>query len=321
MEQLTLQKLRKRAYVRKVSSLGVELWDNRYLYLFVIPGVIWFLIFNYQPMYGILIAFKDYDIASGVFASQWVGFKYFADFFNDANFKNIMINTLSISMLKIIFGFPAPIILALLMNEVRNATFKRITQTVSYLPFFVSWVVVYGIWYDFLSVDDGGLINSFMLNLGLIKDPVFWFGEPKYFWGIVVVSDVWKNVGFGTIIYLAALSGINPEIYESAAIDGAGKFRQIWHITLPGLRPTILMLFILGMGNILNAGFDQIYVMQNPAVAERSEIIDTYVATRGIFQANYELATAIGLFKSVVGIMMLFMTNFAIKLTGEEGII
>lgn len=303
------------------SSLFREIWSNKWLYIFVIPGVLWFLIFCYQPMYGILIAFKKYDIARGVFASQWIGFKHFIDFFNDTNFRNIMINTVGISLLKMIFGFPAPIILALLLNEVRNVIFKRITQTISYLPFFVSWVVVFGVWYELLSVDDVGLINSLLRNIGLIKESVFWFGDPKYFWGIVVISDIWKGVGFGTIIYLAALSGINPEIYESALIDGASKLRQVWHITLPSIRPTILMLFIFGIGGLLNAGFDQIFVMQNPMVAERSEIIDTYVATRGIFRANYELATAIGLFKSVIGVILLFSTNFIVKILGEEGVI
>lgn len=308
-------------YILKKTSFLSEIRNHKYLYLFILPGVIWFLVFCYQPMYGIIIAFKDYDVGKGVFASQWVGFKHFIDFFNDPNFADIMKNTLSISLLKLFFGFPAPIILALLLNEVRNVLFKRITQTISYLPYFVSWVVIAGIWYELFTVDDGGIINTFLMNLGLIQEPVFWFGESKFFWGFVVLTDIWKNIGFSSIIYLAALAGINSEIYEAAYIDGAGKWQQTWHITLPGIRPTILLLFIFGIGGLLNAGFDQIFVMQNPAVADVGEIIDTYVVKQGIFQAKYELGTAIGIFKSVIGMILLFTTNFVIKLCGEEGII
>lgn len=316
MNELILKKQMRQGNLKKLIN---EIWSNKWLYIFVVPGVIWFLIFCYQPMYGILIAFKKYEIHKGVFASEWVGFKYFFDFFTDPNFKSIMVNTLSISILKLIFGFPMPIILALLLNEVRNKTFKKVTQTISYLPFFISWVVAFGIWHDLLSID-GGVINNILMSLKLIDKPVFWFGRPQYFWGIIVISDIWKNVGFGTIIYLAAISGINPETYESAVIDGANKFRQIWHITLPFIRPTILMLLILGMGGILNAGFDQVFVMGNSAVASKSLIIDVYVVNRGIYGANYEIATAIGLFKSVVGVILLLTVNFAVKKFGEEGI-
>jgi len=306
---------------KKDRSLISHFWRNKYLYLFILPGLVWFLIFCYQPMYGLLIAFKDYDIAEGIMASKWVGFKYFVEFFQEPNFKNIMTNTICISLLKLVFSFPAPIILALLINEVTNMKYKRVVQTISYLPFFVSWVVVAGIWYELLTIDYGGFVNTLLQELGLIKEPIFWFGDPKYFWGIVVVSDIWKGVGFGTIIYLAALAGINQELYESAVIDGAGKMRQTWYITLPGIKPTIILLFIMGIGNFLNAGFEQIYVLQNPAIAERAEIIDTYVMTAGIFRSNYEIATAVGIFKSVIGVILLFTTNFLVKLTGEEGIL
>ncbi|MFC3798937.1 ABC transporter permease [Cohnella sp. GCM10012308] len=298
-----------------------EIWNDRYLYLFVIPGVIWFLIFCYQPMYGLLIAFKDYDIVKGVFDSEWVGLKYFKDFFNDYNFNSIMINTIAISLLKLVIGFPAPIILALMLNEVRTRAFKRLTQTISYLPFFVSWVVVSGIWYELLTVDQGGIVNTLLMKIGLIHEPIFWFGKPGYFWGLVVASDIWKGIGWGSIIYLAALSGVDAELYEASVMDGANRWRQTWHITLPGIRGAIVILFILSVGSILNAGFDQIYVMQNPAVMERAEIIDTYVMTTGIFKANYSIATAVGLFKSVVGLIMLLLVNMVVKLLGEEGVV
>ncbi len=297
------------------------IWNDRFLYLFVVPGVIWFLVFCYQPMYGLLIAFKDYDIVKGVFHSEWVGLKYFTDFFYDYNFNSIMINTIAISLLKLIIGFPAPIILALMLNELRSRTFKRMSQTIFYLPFFVSWVVVSGIWYELLTFDEGGIVNTFLMNVGLIGEPILWFGKPEYFWGLVVASDIWKGIGWGSIIYLAALSGVNSELYEASVMDGANRWRQTWHITLPGIRSAILILFILSVGSILNAGFDQIYVMQNPAVMERAQIIDTYVMTTGIFKANYSIATAVGLFKSVVGLIMLLLVNWVVKLLGEEGVV
>ncbi|WP_214626358.1 ABC transporter permease [Paenibacillus agaridevorans] len=299
--------------------LGKELWSNRYLYLFVLPGIIWFLVFCYQPMYGVLIAFKDYDIIKGVFASEWVGWDNFKEFFNSPNFSVVMTNSIAISLLKLVFGFPAPILLAILLNEVRNIVFKRIAQTISYLPFFVSWVVVAGIWYELFSTD-GGVVNNLLVFLGLIKEPIFWFGDPDLIWGMIVASDVWKGIGFGTIIYLASIMSVNTELYESAVIDGANRFKQIWHITLPAIRPTIILLFILNMAGILDAGFEQVYVMQNPMLLDKAEIIDTYVMKMGIFRAQYEMATAVGVFKSVIGMIALFTLNFLIKKTGEEGI-
>lgn len=301
------------------SRVRRYVWDNKWLYLFLIPGVVWYLIFYYRPMYGILIAFMDYDIVSGVFGSKWVGLQHFIDFFRDYNFKSIMTNTVGISLLKLIFGFPAPIIFALLLNEIKNRNFKRISQTISYLPYFVSWVVVAGIWYELLSVD-GGVINSLLMNLGFVNEPVYWFGRPEYFWGIVTVSDIWKNIGWNAIIYLAALSGIDPELYESSVLDGANRLQQTFYITLPCIRSTIAVLFIFAIGNIMNAGFDQIYVMQNAAVNDRSQIIDTYVMLNGILGANYSISTAVGLFKSLIGLSFLFITNRVIKSLGEEGI-
>ncbi len=301
------------------TSLRRELWNNRYLYLFVVPGVIWFLIFCYQPMYGVLIAFKDYDILEGVFASEWVGLANFKEFFNSPNFQVILTNSIAISLLKMLFGFPAPIILAILLNELQNRVFKRVTQTISYLPFFVSWVVVAGIWYELFSTD-GGVVNNLLVSLGVIKEPIFWFGNPDLFWGMVVASDIWKGIGFGTIIYLASIVSVNTDQYESAVIDGANRLRQIWHITLPAIRPTIILLFILNMAGILDAGFEQVYVFQNSMVLDKAEIIDTYVMKMGIFRAQYELATAVGVFKSIIGMMALFAVNFLVKKLGEDGI-
>lgn len=306
---------------RKSFAFRRDIWNNRYLYLFILPGAIWFLIFCYQPLYGMLIAFKDYDIVAGVMASPWVGLKYFQDFFHDYNFKPIMINTIMISFLKLLIGFPAPIILALLLNEIRKLVFKRVVQTISYLPFFVSWVVVAGIWYELLTIDQGGIVNTFLMNIGMIKEPIFWFGKEQYFWWLMVASDIWKGIGWGAIIYLAALAGIDEELYEASHMDGANRLRQIWHITLPGIRTTIIILFILATGNIMNAGFDQIYVMQNPAVLDKAQIIDTYVMTTGIFQANYSIATAVGLLKSIIGLALLLITNALARWLGEEGVL
>lgn len=308
------------SYKSMVSATIRYIWKNKYLYMFILPGVIWFLIFCYKPMYGVLIAFKEYDIAKGVFASKWIGLKHFMDFFNDYNFRILMTNTVGISLLKIIFGFPAPIILALLLNEIRNRSFKKAAQTISYLPYFVSWVVVAGLWYDLLSIDDGSVVNTILMNFKIIKEPVFWFGNSKYFWGLAVISDIWKNIGWGSIIYLAALSGIDIELYESAVIDGAKKLQQVRYITLPSIKSTVLVLFIFAVSGILNAGFDQIYVMQNPMVMDSAQIIDTYVINKGIFQGNYSIATAVGLFKSVAGVSLLLFTNYIVKLSGEEGV-
>lgn len=301
--------------------MASKLWNDRYLYIFVLPGIIWFLIFAYAPMYGIIIAFKDYDVLQGVLRSDWVGFKHFIDFFKNYSFSSIMTNTIGISLLKIVFGFPAPIIFALLLNEVRHNAFKRVIQTVSYMPYFVSWVIVAGIWYELLSIDQTGVINNLLLKLNLISEPIFFFGRDQYFWGIVILSDIWKNIGWNSIIYLAAITNINPELYEASYIDGANYLQRTWFITLPCIRGTISVLFIFAIGNIMNAGFDQIYVMQNPAVMDKAQIIDTYVMLKGIYGANYSVATAIGLFKSVIGVILLFMTNRIIKLLGEEGIV
>ena len=298
-----------------------SLWDHKLLYLFLVPGLIWFFVFCYSPMYGVLIAFKDYDIAKGVFGSEWVGFKHFLDFFKDPVFPRLMRNTLVISLLKIVIGFPMPIILSLMLNEVRHKTYKRVTQTISYLPYFISWVVVLGIWKDLFSINEGSLINTLLMNLGIISEPIAFFGSTSTIIPMVIATDVWKSLGFSTILYLAAMSNVNPELYEAATIDGAGRFRRIWHITLSAIKPTILLLFILGMGGILNAGFDQLWIMDNPQVSEWIDVIDTYVARQGIFRARYELSTAVGLFKSIVGVILILATNLVVKITGEEGLL
>ncbi len=288
-----------------------KLWDQRYLQLMVIPGVIWMLIFNYIPMGGIVIAFKNFNITKSISAAPWVGFQHFIEFFKDANFSNIMINTLGISILKLLIGFPLPIIFAILLNEIRQAKFKKAIQTISYLPHFISWVVLGGIMITWLS--DTGMINEVLVKLGIIKEPIVFLAQPKYFWGLTVISDVWKELGWSAIIYLAAISGIDQEMYEAATVDGANKFQKIINITIPSIKGTITIMFILAVANMMNSNFDQIFMLKNVLNISRSEVIDTYVFSMGMRAGRYSYATAIGLFKSVIALILLLSANFTTK--------
>jgi len=258
-------------------------------------------------MFGLILAFKDYKYNMGILGSPWVGLRYFRNFLSDPMFYNVISNTLKISILKIIFGFPAPIILALMLNEVTNSKFKRVVQTVSYMPYFVSWVVVITMLSKFLSPTHG-LLNEIRVNMGL--DAVYYQGDPKLFYPLVVLTDIWKNVGWGSIIYLAALTGIDPGLYEAAEIEGAGRWAKMWHITLPGIRATIGILFIMGLGGILNAGYEQILLMQTPPVMDKAEILDTYVLRRGLKMSQFGYATAIGFFSSVVSLILVVTVNY-----------
>ncbi|WP_252228225.1 ABC transporter permease [Caldicoprobacter algeriensis] len=294
-----------------------KLKEQKYLYMMVIPGIIWMLIFNYIPMYGIIIAFKDYNIISSFFEAPWAGLKHFSDFFKDDWFPIIMKNTVGISLLKLVFGFPLPIIFALFLNEIRNSTFKRTVQTISYLPHFLSWVVLGGIMITWLS--ESGMINELLVNMGILDKPVAFLGEPKYFWWIATISDIWKGLGWNSIIYLAAISGVDVELYESAIVDGAGRFRRMWSITLPSISGTIAILFILAVSGLLNSNFDQILVLRNSLNASSSEVIDIFVYRMGIQSARFSYATAVGLFKSVIALMLLLLANWVTrKLTGKS---
>lgn len=308
-----------------VSLRGAPWWRralhdvrlNKWLYLFALPGIVSYIVFGYLPMYGVLAAFTKYDIVKGLAGSKWVGFDNFVKFFHSTSFELLMRNTVCISLLKMLFGFPAPILLALLFNEVRSRTFKRVTQTLSYLPYFLSWAVAAGIWMEILSLN--GPVNQLLMALGLVDEGIIWFGKPEYFWAIVVGTDVWKNVGFGTVLYLAALTSVNPELYESAVIDGANRAQLMLHISLPAMAPVIIVQLILMMPGILNAGFDQILIMKTPLVNDVARIIDTYVYEQGIVNGDYTMATTVGLFKSVVGLIMLVLSNFVIgRVSGER---
>ena len=279
-------------------------------------GIAWMIVFNYIPMYGILIAFKkNFFITTPLFsrkffATAWAdhhGFQHFLNFFKDEEFFNVMGNTLGISLLKLLFNFTLPIVFALLLNEVRNMRFKKAVQTITYMPHFLSWVVLGGILTTWLG--DGGLFNEILLKLGLIDESISFLAYPKYFWAITVISDLWKELGWSAIIYLAAISGIDQEMYEAAKVDGASRWRQIWSITLPSIAPTVTIMFILAVGNLLNSNFDQILVLNNPLNAPRSNVIDIYVYQSAMRGMRYSYASAIGLFKSVIAFILLFITN------------
>lgn len=290
---------------------------QKYLILMIFPFVVWLIIFRYIPLWGWITAFQNYKPGIPIFQQQWVGLKYFKEMFSDPEFYLVMRNTLAMSLLGLIFGFPLPIILAILINEIRHNTFKRTVQTISYLPHFVSWVIVASIVHAMLAPD--GVVNYALLKLGLIKQPILFFGEPKYFWWIVVFSDIWKEVGWNTIIFLAAMTAINPELYEAAEVDGASRFRKIWHITLPGIMPTIIMILILSIGNIINIGFERQFLLRTSAVRNVSDVIDLYALDYGIRAGRFSFGTAAGIFKSVISLILLFSANkLSKKVTGHK---
>ncbi|MDR2484232.1 MAG: ABC transporter permease subunit [Treponema sp.] len=276
----------------------------------IIPGLLFFVIFKYVPMYGIIIAFKDFRISRGVFASPWVGLKHFQRFFSSPDFSQVMINTTIISLYKLLIGFPIPILFAILLNEIRSIYFKRTVQTIAYLPHFISWVVIGNLVLILLSPKTG-LISSMITAVSGIQ--VNLLMDPKYFRGVLVVSDIWKEMGWSAIVYLAALAGVDPTLYEAADIDGASRGRKMWSITLPSITNVILIMLILRVGRILDAGFEQVLIISNPLVNSVAEIIDTYVYKMGMLQAEYSYSTAVNLFKSVVGLIMVLFVNFLAK--------
>ncbi|MGN7384892.1 ABC transporter permease [Paenibacillus sp. SAFN-117] len=286
------------------------------LYLFLLPGLLYFIVFKYLPMYGIIIAFQDYSPFKGISGSSFVGFKHFIRFFEDAEFITVFRNTLIISMYKLLFGFPVPIMLALMLNEVRKTWFKATAQTLFYIPHFFSWVIFGGIVIQVLS--SKGMINSLISWFG--GDPVLFMTQKQFFRAILVISDIVKESGWSSIIYLAAIAGVNPSLYEAARMDGARKWHEIWHITLPSIRTTIVILFILQLGNILELGVQQVFMLYNPLVYEVGDIIDTYVYRVGLTEQKYSFATAVGLFQSTVGLILIYIANGLAKRLGGGGL-
>lgn len=308
-----------------VNQLGSSLlkrnakayWKNRYLFLLFIPAIIYYILFRYKPMYGILLAFKDYRFKLGIWGSPWIGLDIFKDLFRTQGFWEVFRNTVIISFYKLLFGFPAPIILALLLNEVGSLLFKRVIQTISYMPYFISWVVLSGIFIDMLSPSTGPVNHLLKLITG---KPLYFLGDPAYFRGTLVALSVWKGVGWGAIIYLAALAGVNPELYEAAYIDGANRWNQMIYITLPSLLPVITILFILNVGSIVEDDFDQIFNLYNPTVFSVGDVLSTYTYRRGLTEMQYSFATAVGLFQNVLAFILVLVTNKISKKFGEYGI-
>jgi putative aldouronate transport system permease protein len=293
---------------RKLHKLLQSYWKNRYLLLLLIPGLLFYIIFRYAPMYGILIAFKNYKFKLGIWASPWVGLEVFQEIFRSTIFWRVFKNTLIISSLKLIFGFPAPIIFALLLNEVKLSRFKKSIQTVSYLPHFISWVVLAGMMIELLSPSSGPI--NFLIK-ELTGKTFYFLGDSRYFRSTLVVTSIWKSIGWGTIVYLAALSDINPELYEAADIDGANRWQKAKFITLPSLKPVIVILFILSVGDIVGDDFDQIFNLYNPAVLSVGDVLSTYTYTKGIQQMEYSFSAAVGLFQNILAFMLLIIASLA----------
>jgi putative aldouronate transport system permease protein len=308
--------LRGSAAFRKRTLLSRMLRD-RHLMLLLIPGLIYFIVFKYVPMWGVLLAFKNYSPFTGFFQSEWVGFDHFKEFFGDPVFFQLIRNTLLLGLYDMVFFFPAPIILALLLNEVRVAFYKRFIQTLVYLPHFVSMVIVASISYLLLTTE-GGVINELMFRL--FGHKIAFLTDESWFRPLIITQSIWKEMGWGTIIFLAALAGVDQEQYEAAIVDGANRFRQLWHVTLPAIRGTIIVLLILRMGNFLDRGFEQVLLMTNALNRPVAEVFDTYVYTVGILQAQFSYSSAVGLFKSIIGIILVFTSNFLAKRSGHSGI-
>lgn len=277
------------------------------LHLMILPGLLFILIFKYMPLGGITIAFKEFLPGKGIWGSPWVGLENFEYMLALPDTKRVMWNTLFIAAAKILINFPVPIIISILLNEVKNHRFKRSVQTIIYLPYFISWVILAGIIQDLFAKE--GLINQFLGIFG--AEPVFFLGNKYAFLGVLIGTDVWKNFCYNTVVYLAAITGIDETLYEAAKIDGANRFQQIWNVTLPGIAPIVVLMMILNLGNVLNAGFEQIFNLYNPLVYETADIIDTFVYRISLVEANYSLGTAVGLLKSVVS-FILIVTSYKI---------
>ncbi|MEF2247147.1 ABC transporter permease [Paenibacillus sp. IITD108] len=299
------------------GSLLKKVNKTKYLWLMFLPCLLYFIIFRYAPMFGLVITFKNYNLFKGVFASEWVSFKYYITFIQNPDFFILMKNTFLLGLYKLVFGFPAPIILAILLNEMRLQVFKRFVQTVSYLPHFISNVIVASMVIMFLS-PSGGMINQMIQKLGF--EPINFMMEPGMFRGIYVLSEIWQHLGWETIIYLAALTAIAPDLYEAASIDGANRWRKIWHVTLPGIAPAIVIIFILNVGKVLEIGFEKVFLMYNPAIYSTADIISTYVYRTGLIGGNFSYAAAIDLFMGIISLFFIVMANTISRRISENSL-
>ncbi|MBB3129247.1 putative aldouronate transport system permease protein [Paenibacillus rhizosphaerae] len=310
----------KKKAVRKPEKKRTLTWavlkSQQQLIWMSVPLTLYIILFAYVPVWGWTMAFQNYKPARSFSQQDWVGFKQFKFLFTDDDFIRVLRNTIGMSFINLVLGFVTAIVLALLLNEIRKVVWKRTVQTISYLPHFLSWVIVTGIVATSLASD--GIINDILMKLHLIKEPILWLSEGKYFWGIVGASHVWKEVGWNTIIYLAAMASIDPALYEAAEMDGASRYRKMLHVTLPGIKSTIVILLIMSIGHILDAGFEVQYLLGNGLVVDWAETIDIFVLKYGIAQGNYSLATAGGIFKTVVSVALLLVANWTAKRLGEE---
>ncbi|GMK45074.1 MULTISPECIES: ABC transporter permease subunit [Paenibacillus] len=298
---------------KRFKNQGQLMWMS-------LPVLIYVMLFSYYPIWGWTMAFQNYKPAKSFGEQEWVGLKQFKFLFTDDSFLRVLRNTIGMSAINMVLGFVTAIVFAILLNEVKNKLFKRSIQTISYLPHFLSWIIVTGIVATSLSVD-GGIVNEVLMKLGIIHEPIMWLSEPKYFWGIVGASHVWKEVGWNAIIYLAAITSIDPSLYEAAEIDGANRYHKMWYITLPGIKSIVIILLIMNLGWILEAGFEVQYLLGNGVVVDWSETIDIFVLKYGLKQGNYSLATAAGIFKTVVSITLIYAANTIAKRFGEERLI
>jgi putative aldouronate transport system permease protein len=297
------------------------MWRNKLLYLMLIPGITIILVFCYVPLYGVLIAFKDYKFSRGIMGSDWVGFKYFRQFFADPYAFRIIKNTVVLNVLGLLIGTPAPIIFALMLNEMRTPRIKRVVQTISYMPSFLSVVVVVGLANMIFQAVGGGPVNDALMALGIIDAPIQFMGTSRWYRTMYILTGVWSGMGYNSIIYLAAMAGLNIELYESAVLDGANRLQRIWHITLPGIRPTIVILFILAVGGIMSADQAKTLLMYNPSCYDVADNIASYVYRMGILGGAFSLSTAVGLFQNIVGFLMLLITNFVCSKLGETSLL
>lgn len=299
------------------ESIWYYMKRHKGMYLLMLPGIIYFIIFKYVPMGGLIIAFQNYSPYLGIAGSEWVGFENFKNFFMNPDFKMLLINTFSISILNLVFFFPMPIILALLLNEIKFKVVKKSIQTMIYIPHFISMVIVASLTFTLLNVETGAITQLVSMVTG--ETPEF-LSDPKYFRYIIVIQNIWKETGWGMIIFLAALAGVDTQLYEAARVDGAGKLRQMWHITLPSIKSTIVIMLIMKVGTLLNIGFEQIFLMKNSLNSSVAEVFDTYVYTLGITQGAFSYSTTVGMFKSIVAATMVLATNWICKKCGETGL-
>lgn len=302
------------------KSFWNRLSKQKALILMAVPFVLYVILFKYVPLWGWTMAFQDYKPAKSFSQQEWVGFKWFITLFKDKEFLLSLRNTVCMSLISTALGYITAILIAIFLNEVRIIAVKRFVQTVSYLPHFLSWVIVTSLVANVLSVEDG-ILNNILLSLGLIKEPVLWLAVPKYFWNIIGWTYVWKEVGWNTIVYLGAMTAIDPCLYEAAQIDGCGRLRKIWHITLPGIKPTIIIMMIMSAGHILDANFEMPFFLRNGMIEDVASTIDIYVLKYGFKLFNFSLATAAGIFKNAVNIILLLLANWVAKKSGEERLI